>query len=229
MSATKKSIFACALTLLGLSAIGLFLWSARPRSAALSAREHLLQTLGSEIARLRPNSRVLVLSNPFAETAGAFDEKTQFEQAAIRGLRKGLGKGSSVSIVFPEVRPEYLATPDSIAIPSDSRTPLSFVIQPASIDRLADAHPDCDVIVSLIGLPVGVSELKIWSEKDPRAFALLMPDLRVIGPPTETRTAFQRGKILAAVYEDPASAQPLIITKTNIATILEERPQILSY
>jgi hypothetical protein len=229
VSARRNTIIACALLLLVVLAIVFLFRSSSPKSAALSAREHLLQTLGAEIAKLRPQARVLLLSNPFAEKAGAFNEKTQFERAGIRGLRKGLGKGSSVTVVFPEIRPEYLTNPESISIPSDSRTPLSFVIQPASIDRLADAHPECNVIVSLIGLPVGVQELNIWSEKDPRAFALLMPDLRVVGPPNETLAAFQRGKLLAAVFEDPASAQPLIVTRTNIATILAERPRTLSY
>jgi hypothetical protein len=214
--------------LLALLAIVFFLRPASPKSSALSARERLLQALGAEIAKVRPHAKVLLLSNPFAQKAGAFNEKNQFERAGIRGLEKGLGKGSSVTVVFPEIRPEYLTNPESISIPPDSKTPLSFLVQPASIERLAEAHPDCNVIVSLIGLPIGVHELTLWSQKDPRSFALLMPDLRVIGPQNETLAAFQRGKLLAAVYQDTSGA-PFIVTQTNIARVLAEHPGMLGY
>lgn len=220
---------ACSFALLAALVIGFFLRPSTPKSAALSGREHLMEVLGAEIARLRPGAKVLVLSNPFAEKAGAFNEKSQFERAGIRGLQKGLGKKTEVTVVFPEIRPDHLTHPESVVIPPDSRTPLSFLIQPGAIDRLAEAHPDCNVIVSLIGLPVGVSELKIWSEKDSRAFALLMPDLRVIGPPNEILAAFQRGKLLAAVFENPTPTDPLLVTQTNIAPLLAERPKTFGF
>ena len=219
----------CSFALLAALLIGFLLRPASPKSAALSAREHLMEALGAEIGRLRPQARVLVLSNPFAEKAGAFNEKTQFERAAIRGLQKGLGKKAEVTVVFPEIRSEYLTHPESIVIPPDSKTPLSFLIQPGSIDRLAEAHPECNIIVSLIGLPVGVNELKIWSGNDSPSFALLLPDLRVIGPANEILAAFQRGKLLAAVFENPTSAEPLIVSQTNIAALLTERPKIFGF
>ena len=229
MTAKTKAICSSGLAFLGLVILAFFFWPTSPKSAALSVREHLLAVLGAEIAKVRPQAKVLLLSNPFAEKAGTFNEKTQFERAGIRGLRKGLGKGSTVTVVFPEVRPEYLSNPGSIPIPPDSKTPLSFLIQPASIDRLAEANPECTVIVSLIGLPVGVNELKLWSEIDSRSFALLMPDLRVVGTPNDTLAAFHRGKLLAAVYENPATGEPLIVNQTNIARILAESPRTLGY
>ena len=229
MKTRRSPVLLTALALLGVAAAAYFLWPASPKSTALSAREHLMERLGAEIAKIRPQAKVLVLSNPFADKAGAFNEKSQFERAGIRGLSKGLGKKSSVTVVFPEVRPEYVAHPESVAIPDDSKTPLSFLIQPGSVDRLADAHPDCNVIVSLIGLPVGLQELKTWSEKDSRSFALLMPDLRVIGPANEIIASFRRGKIMAAVFEDPTSTQPLVVTQTNIASLIAERPKILGF
>jgi hypothetical protein len=229
VSARRNTLLASAfILLLAVGAILFFLRPASPKSAALSARERLMEILGAEIAKVRPQAKVLLLSNPFAEKAGAFNEKRQFERAGIRGLERGLGKGSSVTVVFPEIRPEYLTNPESISIPPDSKTPLSFLVQPASIERLAQAHPECNVIVSLIGLPIGMHELTLWNQKDPRAFALLMPDLRVIGPPNETLAAFQRGKVLAAVYQDASSA-PLVVTQTNIARVLAEHPGMLGY
>lgn len=186
-----------------------------------------MEMLGERIAKLRPECKVLVLSNPFTKQSGYLDEKNQYERAGLRGLRKGLGGRSTVTVVFPEIRPEYLANRQSVIIPPDSRTPLSFVMQPASVEQLADAHPECNVIVSLIGLPVGVDRLKIWNEKDPRCFALLLPDLRLLGPPANTVAAFQRGKLLAAVTEELQSGNPLIVTGDNVVEVLKRQPKAL--
>jgi hypothetical protein len=103
------------------------------------------------------------------------------------------------------------------------------LIQPASIDRLAEAHPECNVIVSLIGLPLGVDRLKVWNEKDARSFALLLPDLRVLGPPQEVLAAFRSGKLLTAVFEDPKSGDALLVTADNIVEVLKENSKLLGY
>lgn len=188
-----------------------------------------MEMLGARIAKLRPECKVLVLSNPFTKESGYLDEKSRYERAGLRGLGKGLGGQSTVEVVFPEIRPEFLANPESVIIPSNSRTPLSFVVRPASVDELAGAHPECSVIVSLIGLPVGVDRLKIWNEKDPRCFALLLPDLRLLGPPAKVVEAFQREKLLVAVVEDFQSGDPLIVTRDNIAETLKRQPSSLGF
>ena len=187
-----------------------------------------MEALGERIARLSPQCKVLVLSNPFTKDCGFLDDKRQYERAGVRGLRKGLGRDIPVTVVFPEIRPEYFTDRESIVWPADCRTPLSFAMQPSSLDQLAEAHPECRVIVSLIGLPVGVDQLKIWGEKDPRCFGLLMPDLRVLGSPAKVGEDFQRGKLLAAVTQD-ASGDPLIVTRDNIKAVLERQPKALGY
>jgi hypothetical protein len=188
-----------------------------------------MKVLGERIAKLRPKCKVLVLSNPFAKDAGRFDEKSQFERAGIEGLRDGLGRDSEVTVVFPEIRPEYFSHRELIVVPPDSRTPLSFVIRPEAVDELADAHPECNVIVSLIGLPAGVERLKVWNEKDPRTFALLLPDLRLLGSPEQIAAAFSGGKILAAVFQNSKTGEPLIVTRENAAEILKNDPKIFGY
>lgn len=102
-------------------------------------------------------------------------------------------------------------------------------MQPASVDQLAEAHPECRVIVSLIGLPSEVEQLKIWNEKYPRCFALLQPDLRLLGPPATVVEAFKRGKLLAVVVEDLPSGEPLIVTRDNIEDVLQQHPKALGY
>src|SRR6185369_1970289 len=132
------------------------------KSAALAARQDAMETLGESIAKLRPKCKVLVLSNPFTKDSGMLDKNAQFERAGLRGLRKGLGPDSSVTVVFPEIRPQYFSDPLSVFIPPESRTPLSFLIRPGAVEQLADAHPECSVLVSLIGLPAGVDQGNIW-------------------------------------------------------------------
>jgi hypothetical protein len=226
-----KRIIVVVLGLGAIAALGfLFLTrQASPKNAALGARQQAMEMLGARIAKLCPNCKVLVLSNPFIKDSGYLNEKNQYERAGLRGLRKGLGGRSPVTVVFPEIRPEYVANPQSFVIPPDSRTPLSFLMQPASVDQLADAHPECNVIVSLIGLPAGVDRLKIWNEKDPRSFALLLPDLRMLGSPANATAAFQRGKLLAAVVEDLQSADPLIVTSENVVEVLQRQPKVLGF
>jgi hypothetical protein len=198
-------------------------------SASLTAREETMKALGASIARLRPGAKTLVLSNPFAKESGYLDTRSRHERAGIRGLREGLGRGAAVEVAFPEIRPEYFQDPGSVLIPPDSRTPLSFLVRPESVEKLADARPDFGVIVSLIGLPVGVDQLRIWSQEDPRAFALLLPDLRVLGPPEKALEAFERGKLLAVVAEDPATGAPLVVTRENAAETLRNQPRVLGY
>lgn len=221
-----------ALLVIGLAAVAAMVLLTRPASpkgAALNARQRGMELLGARIAKLRPQCKVLVLSNPFAKESGYLSENSRFERAGLRGLRIGLGRSSPVKIVFPEVRPEYFTNRQSIIIPPDTSTPLSFLMQPESLDKLAEAHPECRVIVSLIGLPAGVRNLKIWEENDQRCFALLLPDLRVVGTPADVLGAFQRGKLLTAVVGDSESNESLIVTKENVADVLEHQPRALGY
>lgn len=229
MSAQRNIVLASGLAVVAIAAIVFLTRSSSPKGTALAARQHAMEMLGARIAKLRPECKVLVLSNPFTQKSAYFDEKSQYERAGLRGLGQGLGRRSPVKVVFPEIRPEYFANPQSVMIAPDSRTPLSFLMQPASVDQLAEAHPECRVIVSLIGLPAGVDQLKIWNEKDPRCFALLLPDLRVLGSPAEAVAAFQRGKLLAAVVEDRQSGDPLIVTRDNVADVLKRQPKALGY
>lgn len=229
MSARRNIALASGAVAVAVAALACLVRPSGPKSIALAARQQAMELLGAHIAKVRPECKVLVLSNPFTKQSGYFNEKSQYERVGISGLRQGLGKRSLVTVVFPEIRTEYSANPQSVAIPADCRTPLSFLVQPASVDQLAEAHAECRVIVSLIGLPDGVDRLKIWEEKDPRCFALLLPDLRLLGPPNAAVQAFQRGKILAAVVEDSESGHPLVVTKENVAEVLQRQPRALGY
>ncbi len=230
MTANRNIVLASVLAVVAVAALAFLANSSSPKSAALAARQHAMELLGARIAKLRPECKVLVLSNPFTKESSYLNEKNQYERASLRGLRKGLGGRSPVKVVFPEIRPEYFTNPQSVFIPPDSRTPLSFLMRPDSVDQLAEAHRECRVIVSLIGLPAEVDRLTIWNENDPRSFALLLPDLRLLGPPAKAVEAFQRGKLLVAVAEDCfQSGDLLVVTRDNIEEILKRQPKALGY
>jgi hypothetical protein len=229
VSAKKAILVLCGVVLVLIVAFVVLKSPSSPKNQALADRELVMESLGKTIARLRPKSKALVLSNPFAKNAGYLDETSQYERAGLRGLRKGLGGDITVTLAAPNLRADFLADQSSVAIPPDSRTPLSFMIDPAAVDQLASAHPECQVIVSLIGLPLGVEGLKIWDEKDPHCFAMLLPDMRVLGPPEKTFDGFQRGKLLAAVAQDEKSGDPLIVTRENIQAVLATQPKALGY
>ena len=189
-----------------------------------------MERLGESIAKLRPKCKVLVLSNPFTKNSGMLDKKAQFERAGLRGLRNGLGADCRMTVVFPEIRPEYFSDPQSVPIPPESRTPLSFLIRAGAVEQLADAHPECSVLVSLIGLPAGVDQGKLWNTNDTRAFALLLPDLRIVGSAQTAVEAYERGKILASVADDVFQpGKPLIVTRNNVREIIKRQPQALGF
>src|SRR5260221_13524245 len=96
-----------------------------PKNEALARREQVMESLGASIARLRPQSKALVLSNPFTKTTAYLNEISQYERAGLRGLRKGLGSKISVIVAFPEIRSEYFTDRQSIIFPPNCRTPLS--------------------------------------------------------------------------------------------------------
>ncbi|MBX3743882.1 MAG: hypothetical protein KF833_01105 [Verrucomicrobiae bacterium] len=229
MTPPRRILLGAGLAAVAAVALVLVLRPSGPRGEALDARQRAMKLLGETLAGMRPGSPVLVLSNPFARDSGRRDDTGRFERAGTRGLREGLGSRSELKVVFPEIRPEYHTDPASVIIPPDSRTPLSFLVEPASVDRLAEEHPECRVIVSLIGLPIGVEGLKVWEEGDPRGFGLLLPDLRVLGSPARAAAAFRSGKILAAVVVDARTGEPLIVTQDNLAEVLEGQPKSLGY
>ena len=232
MSTKRIIALTCGTALVAVAALGAILVlrsTSGPKRAALATREQAMEALGTCIAKLGPQCKVLVLCNPFTKAAGYLDDTSRYERSAVRGLRKGLGRHIPLTEVIPEIRPEYFNDRQSLILLPDCRTPLSFAIQPASVDHLAEEHPECSVIVSLIGLPAGVETLKVWSDKDPRCFALLDPDLRVLGPPAAVVEGFRHGKLLAIVTQDADSGNLLIVTRDNVEAVLERQPKALGY
>jgi hypothetical protein len=224
-------------------AAGIALWFFLRSDAhdhALTARELATRTLAEYLAQRYPGQHALLVSNPFTENHGATKDILAMEQAGIAGVQKGLGgKVTLKAIAFPELKPEARTNPRAFLIDAETTTPISYLVSPDAFDKLATQHPDCDLLISLVGLPAALHEVQCW--RDPRLhFALLLPDLRFVGDAAAVRQAVDSGKLIAFVLNKPGApdlrSAPkqktdfaerfLLVTRENIEQVLARYPQL---
>lgn len=180
-------------------------WGGNPATAALSQRELATQVLAEHVAKRFAGKRALVISNPFTRTRDSKPQVVEFEEAGIRGLKNGFGKAVEVKVGYPALRPEFVQNPGAISVDPNTTTPLSFLVAEDAFDRLAEESSDCEVLVSLIGLPVNLNRVRVWQAASDRKFALLLPDWRLMGNRDSIRAAFKSGKLVAAVINKPGA------------------------
>ena len=185
------------------------LWGASP----LTQRELAMEYLGRYLASQYPGKKAVVLSNPFSQKSGQPRDVYRFEKAGLKGLQRGLGKSVVIeTVAFPELKPGFVENPRSVFIDPRTTTPLSYVVTDDALDRIAAAHPQAELLVSLIGFPLNVRQTETWKSGNPRQFALLLPDLRMVGDEGAVREAILSGKIAAFVMNKPgapAEDQPM--------------------
>lgn len=210
-----------------------------PRDHALTARQLATRRLAEHLAQTFPGTRVLLISNPFTQTAHTRGDIVATEEAGIEGFKRGMGNKLVLeAIAFPELKAEARANPRSVYIDAETTTPLSFLVAGDSFDKLAAQHQQCGVFVSLIGLPHNITELRCWEDAAPK-FALLLPDLRFVGNAAAVKQAVQRGKIAAMILQKPGAPAVhrgvsegdfdrlfVLITPENIARAMLDYPQL---
>jgi len=183
------------------------------RDLPLGQRELATQFLGQYLAGQFPGKRAIVLSNPFSAKPGQPREVYEFEKAGLRGLRRGLGTAVKLeAVVYPDLRPEFFTNRQAVLIDRSTKTPLSYLMTADALDKVVSQHPDAELVVSLIGLPVNVRETEAWKSASGRRFALLLPDLRMVGNQAAILQAVQSRKIAAFVLNKPGAPpedQPL--------------------
>jgi len=208
---------------------------------SLGHREIATQFLGEYLATHYPGKKAVVLSNPFSTQPGQPREVYQYEKAGLRGLQRGLGNTVAVEqVAYPEIRSAFLKDRRSVPIDSATTTPLSYIVAEDSLDRIAQQHSQAEIFVSLIGLPINVLQTETW--KAGKKFALLLPDLRMLGNQSSIRAAFQSGKIIAIILNKPGAPsdnQPLgrdpkmefslrflLVTPENVDQCLKAYPRL---
>jgi hypothetical protein len=212
-------------------------------SRPASHRELATMFLGQYLATQYSGKKVIVLSNPFSVRPGQPVGVYQFEKAGLRGLRRGLGTRTEIEqVVFPELKPGLLEHPHAATIDPHTTTPLSYMVTDQAVDRIARQYPKADVVVSLIGLPANIRETQAWKQNSGRVFALLLPDLRMIGDQTAVRQSILSGKLAAIILNKPGAPPEdqslgrnatvefeqrfLLITPGNVDHYLQIYPQL---
>jgi hypothetical protein len=242
----RRSYFvaaAVAIALLGLVEAQFHVWGRLTGTRVLGQRELATQVLGEYLAQHCAGSKAIVLSNPFSQTSGQPSEIYQFEKAGLRGLRRGLGRSVNIeAVVFPELRPECRQAPSSVYIDPSTTTPLSYLVAPGALDSLVQRHPQSRLIVSLIGLPLNVLESRTWTRDSGKSFALLLPDLRMVGRQDDIRQAVMRRQLIALVLNKPGAPSEdrpvgrdlktefdqrfLLVTSENVESLLRVYPRL---
>jgi hypothetical protein len=235
------SVFLLLAAILGLVEAQFHLFRCLFGPASLEHREIATQFLGEYLAAHYSGKKAVVLSNPFSTQPRQPREVYQYEKAGLRGLRRGLAKAVTIEeVAYPEIRPEFFRDRRSVPIDPGTSTPLSYIVAEDALDKIARQHPQAEILISLIGLPVNVLQTETW--RMGRKFALLLPDLRMLGNQSSIRAAFQSGKIAAIVLNKPGSPpddQPLgrdpkmeftlrflLVTPENVDQCLKAYPRL---
>jgi hypothetical protein len=198
------------------------------KPAPLSEREAAMRLLAEHLAvEVRPRA-VLVLSNPFSQQSGRPAEIYEFERASLRGLASGFGEATPIKNAFPELRPEALQDAANVYVDPKTTTPLSFLVAENAFQKAVEQHPDCDLVISLIGLPVNVKAFPAWSKPGAPRFALLLPDWRMIGGKNAISEAFKSGKLAAAMVRKLNADDDsfLLVTGASVDELLATQPQL---
>ena len=197
------------------------------QATAFRSRQSATRMLGQYLAKKFPQGQIVVVSNPFTQI-NAPSEIIEMEQAGITGLQDGFGKDRALKVVLPELKQAARTDPRSLLKDPETPTPLSYLVAEDSFDKLV---ADADVVVSLIGLPAELDQVASWHKTGKPAFALLLPDLRMIGDAATVRTAMKNGKLAAFVVTNPDRANTqkafLLVTPENLDALTQQYPALL--
>jgi hypothetical protein len=173
--------------------------------------------LGEKMRTKYPGVKTLVVANHNYQ-------KSQRQQELIAGLKEGLGI-AAITVVdtleFPE-KDERMG-PGEIEM-----MPLEEMMTSREFDALLKKHPDCRLVITMIGLPRDASGMKLWTQDESKRPALAMLN----GEIHSLKNAIKAGLIAAAVSyrpgikfsEDPCPENPqeafderyIIITPENV-------------
>ena len=179
--------------------------------------------LGQYLAQKYPGKKVLIICNQGFE-------KNKRTQKIINALRQAVCSEANADTIKVKA-----PTKDMLDHNGNLVIPLEEVMTPADFDAAVTAHPDCQVIVSMIGLPREKAKMKFWNDKN-KHLAMLNANI------FDQKNDIKAGRIVAAVSfkpgvkftEDPAPADPrkafdkryLLITPDNIGHLKKEYPNL---
>jgi hypothetical protein len=181
--------------------------------------------LGQHLAGIAPGAQALVIVD---------DNRSEdiHLKARLEGLKEGFGKTVTIAAIDSPSQDAPTATEKPMS--PERRIHLRKKSMASQFDDLLMEHPECNLVVSMVGLPQNPDEMAVWNkppETRPK-FALLRCDIR------NYQGAILAGAICAAVIarpttepdmarpnKDPQAAfdqQFLLITPENAAQMAEQ-------
>jgi len=186
--------------------------------------------LGEHIAKTRPGARALIIVD-------SKDNGSAIIKAGLEGLLKGLGDSVAASVDSPDFAPNNeQASAENIKISPEKMIFLMKKSKAESFDNLISKYSDCNVIISLIGLPENPEAMALWQiEPENRPYIALLRS-RV----EKYRDAIMLGAINAAVTNKPGEPprnkaknnleafenRYLLITPENLPEIETKYPEM---
>lgn len=173
-----------------------------PEARELDARERMARALAAALPEELARGPLRVVANPYISKPGVSPDAARYHRAVLRGLSAGLGRPlREEEVVFPELRPGAWEQPERFLLGKTLRTPLTLLMAPDAFDRLAAAHPDARLLISVVGVPDGLAQSAMWTNARAPALALYLPDFNALPDAKQWRAAFERGRVVAAVIE----------------------------
>ena len=130
------------------------------------------QVLGETIARNHAGAKILLITDP--ETKNTLDRIKMMRESIEKGL------GGSGKIVATEA-------------------PKLYFIAAKEFDEMMDAHPECNLVISLMGLPYDFQEMAFWTKSDDERQKLVVINSNL----SDLRKAFMDNFIQVAVAHRP--------------------------
>ena len=197
--------------------------------------------LGEYLAQQLPGRRALVVT-----AAGTSDKNTRKLTAAwLRGLRLGFGDRVQLkakdSPEFPPALDAAIAGADGAKRnPSDWAPPLQYWYTADVLDSLIDSHPECTLVITLVGLPPDFHRMRAWERTDAGKLHIVV----ATGWTPTLADLMRAGRVMAAVCHKPGRLSELpariqgrelagvfsryyrLVTPANLDVIARRYPQM---
>ncbi len=145
--------------------------------------------LGEKLAKIKPGAKVLLIVNEQ-------NEMNKRQDILIEGLKEGFGTSiTSVTIKTPKKK-------ESKGAPEEMMMPLMEMMKAEDFNKLIAQNKSCNLIITLIGLPMDIGGLSIWKnfESNPKK----TPKLVIVnGDVSMMYQAIKSGLVPAVVTHNP--------------------------
>ncbi len=181
--------------------------------------------LGQYLNKKFPNQKVLLIPDYYLLNNRRFWDRVLFLGIGL----KGVDKIEIDTIRIKNPKKEWLGPDGEFVLPIDA------IMTAADFDATISAHPDCPIIVSMIGLPYDKEKLKFWNDKN-KHLTILNANIFVV------KNIIKEGKIVAAISykpivkltSSPAPTNPrkafneryVLITPENISEMEKKYPEL---